>query len=391
MKLNKDDKTLHEIASLVEYAFLKRNSVVNDPNFLSRYEHSDGYGEFHDGELKSYVMANKFESMIFNAPVKMAGVGYVSSYPENRGRGDISRIMEEILNDCYKNDVPLSNLAPFSESFYRQYGYENAIYQKIISFAGASLRFFKPIKDGQILRAKADDEQILSLVKQVYNRAINSGDEKNTIVRAKWWWERLKTYYPDRFVAVYLDEQSQPRAYMFYKFEQDNFVVDEFFYENSLATKALLSYMGSHAASFKQFKIAMPEGSTLEELFPEIHTLKISLEPYMMSRIIDFGKILSIVKIKSPFSSVKLEVTGDNYCQWNNGVWKIHNNLDQPNTIEKSTNAALMDYSADIRTWTKILLGHLSLEQGIELGLVEKYTDKEIHFASGKVSFYDYF
>lgn len=86
----------------MEYAFSKNNDVTKDPNFLTRYEHSDGYGEFHEQKLMSYAMANKFESQIFSKKVKMAGVGYVASYPENRGRGDISRIMNEILAECHK-------------------------------------------------------------------------------------------------------------------------------------------------------------------------------------------------------------------------------------------------------------------------------------------------
>ena len=65
MKLNQDKETLDQIAPLVEYAFLKNNDIREDPNFLSRYNHSMSFGEYKDGHLASYIMVNKFKSMIF--------------------------------------------------------------------------------------------------------------------------------------------------------------------------------------------------------------------------------------------------------------------------------------------------------------------------------------
>ena len=97
MKLNKDSETLDEVVHLIQYAFLKKNDLKKDINFMSRYEHSDGYGTFHDGKLASYIMSNHFESKIFDQEVKMSGIGYVSSYPENRGHGDGILMKQEFL------------------------------------------------------------------------------------------------------------------------------------------------------------------------------------------------------------------------------------------------------------------------------------------------------
>src|SRR5699024_6424227 len=100
----------------------------------------------------------KVESLL--KKVKMGGVGYVASYPENRGQGDINRLMNEIILELYKQNYAISNLAPFSESFYRCYGYENAIYEKMYELNPAYLRFFKPIKEGKIVRGKLKDSNV---------------------------------------------------------------------------------------------------------------------------------------------------------------------------------------------------------------------------------------
>lgn len=76
-------------------------------NFLARYNHSMGFGEYKDGKLASYVMVNEFESRIFAKKLKMDGVGYVSSYPENRGQGDINRLIKEIILEVYKQNYAI--------------------------------------------------------------------------------------------------------------------------------------------------------------------------------------------------------------------------------------------------------------------------------------------
>ena len=102
MKLARDHESLKAITGLIEYAFRKQQPIIDDPLFLSRYEHADSYGMYHDDELTSLVMANHFEIQLFNERVKMAGVGYVSSYPEYRGQGGVSNIMPELLTDLYE-------------------------------------------------------------------------------------------------------------------------------------------------------------------------------------------------------------------------------------------------------------------------------------------------
>lgn len=95
MKLNKDKETLDQIAPLIEYAFFKNNDIREDVNFLSRYNHSMGFGEYKDDDLASYIMVNEFKSRIFAKKVKMGGVGYVASYPENRG------LMKDIILELH--------------------------------------------------------------------------------------------------------------------------------------------------------------------------------------------------------------------------------------------------------------------------------------------------
>lgn len=388
MKLSKDQKTLDQIAPLVEYAFLKNYDVRKDTNFMSRYDHSTGYGEFHDDKLQSYVMVNHFENQVFDHKVKMAGVGYVASYPENRGHGDITRIMKEILADLHNNDVTISNLAPWSETFYRQYGYENAIYQKFYNIKPAMFRYFKPPKTGKLLRGRWSDSDLQKLVLALYEKQLTSGEEQNTVIREKWWWDRFVTYYPGRYAAVYVDENNIPQAYMFYRINGNEFDAEELYFANKTGALGMLSLIGSHISSCSNFKLIMPESSLIEEYFPDQEGIKINVVPYMMSRIVDLPSLISCLKSVGKIDA-NIEVTDDLDCPWNNGIWHISEADNNHLRCQKTDNKP--DYTGSITNWTKVLLGRLSLKQAVKLNLIEKTGNKNLEFKKGVVSFYDYF
>ena len=386
MKLSQNKETLDQIAPLVEYAFLKNNDIREDPNFLSRYNHSMSFGEYKDGHLASYIMVNKFKSMIFAKKVKMGGVGYVASYPENRGQGDINRLMKEIMLELHDQNYAISNLAPFSETFYRRYGYENAIYEKMYQIQPAYLRFFKAVQEGKVVRGRWSDSSLKNAVIKLYQAKLNQDDQRNTVVRAEWWWDRLDTYYPGRSICVYFDKKQQPQGYMFYRIVERNFRVEEMYYQTPQAAKALLSIIASHSSSDLKYYVKMPEESLLEEFFPEQEGITVKILPYMMTRIINIKQVLEASPLVNN-KKLTIEVTNDDIIAENNGVWLI-DNANEPRVREVETDP---DYTASLTNWTKVLLGHLTLKQAVQLGFVKENHPVNTDFVKGDVSFYDYF
>lgn len=387
MKLNKDKQTLDQITPLVEYAFLKNNDIRQDVNFLARYNHSMDFGEYKDGHLASYIMVNEFKSRIFAKKIKMGGVGYVASYPENRGQGDINRLMNEIILELYKQNYAISNLAPFSESFYRRYGYENAIYEKMYELDPAYLRFFKPVKDGKVARGKWSDSDLKEVVIKLYQDKLKQNNQRNTVVREEWWWDRLDTYYPGRFICVYFDKNNQPAGYMFYRIRDREFRVEEMYYKTPQAAKALLSIIASHSSSDLKYYVKMPESSLLGEFFPEQAGLKVQISPYMMTRIINIEQVLDALHLINA-GKINIEITDDEIIDENNGTWEINSTSSE---IKVRKTEKDPDYSGSLTNWTKVLLGHLTLKQAVQLGFIKEYHPVDNDFIKGEVSFYDYF
>ena len=66
----------------------------------------------------------------------------------------------------------------------------------------AYLRFFKPVKEGKVIRGKWSDSTLKEAVIKLYQAKLNQADQRNTVERSEWWWDRLDTYYTGRSVCV---------------------------------------------------------------------------------------------------------------------------------------------------------------------------------------------
>ncbi|MBU5365060.1 GNAT family N-acetyltransferase [Enterococcus devriesei] len=380
MKLTRDQNSLKAITGLIEYAFKKQQPIIDDSLFLSRYEHADCYGVYQDDELTNLVMANHFEIQLFNQRVKMAGVGYVASYPEYRGKGGISTIMLELLSDLHQKGVAVSQLAPFSEDFYRQFGYEPTSRRKTYRIPALAFNYLTSEKRGSVKRGSW--QQMESEIKKLYQRLLMK-QQVGTVVREDWWWERLNHYYAHRFYAVAFNEAGEAKGYLIYRMQGATLLVDELVYEDVFALRKLLTYLKAHVSSFEEFLYHAPVHERIEKCFREQEALSITLEPYMMSRIIDIEQLLPHFPICQ--KEIIIEVTEDQECPWNVGSWLVSQGM-----CRKVQQAG--DIKASIHGWSELLLGELTLAEGIFLGKVTTSKDFDTDvFPKGQQSFYDYF
>lgn len=160
-------------------------------------------------------------------------------------------------------------------------------------------------------------------------------------------------------------------------------VVDELVYENEFALRKLLTYLKSHVSSFEEFLYHAPVHEIIEKCFREQEYFTITLEPYMMSRIIDIEQLLPKLPIYQ--KEIILEVTEDRECPWNVGSWLV-----SQGNCQKVQKAG--DIKASIHGWSELLLGELTLAEALFLGkaTASKGFEAEI-FPKGRQSFYDYF
>lgn len=379
-KISKDNVNLQKTGRVVEYAFNKTYDVTKDANFLSRFENADVYGDFVDETIASAIMVNKYPLMVYGKKLSMGGVGYVASLPEYRGNGGISRLMKELLADLHGQGTAVSNLAPFSERFYRHFGYENTISQKKYDITPAAFSNLIREKGGSITRGTFADEKISAEVISLHD-AVLKENERNTIIREKWWWNRLDSYYSNRNIAV-CHEDGKATGYLIYRISGLDFIMDEFVHETPVSFRRLLNFAGSHNGQCASFSYAAPVHENIEEAFTEHEGITVTLVPYMMSRIIDVKKLLDCMPIAE---NIVLGIQEDALCPWNVGNWV----RDSAEGWHKTDSEP--DISGPITSFAQLLLGEPPLESLISSGKLSGKRIDGFEKLNGKVSFYDYF
>ena len=250
-----------------------------------------------------------------------------------------------------------------------------------------ALKTVKKTSDGEVKYGKWEDLIIQNGAAQLYEIPMHSTNERNTMNRPYWWWQRFQTYYPDRKLAVYFGRVGLPEAYMFYTVNGSNVKVDDLYSTTGDGFRGLLGFLESLGDSSTKYTILTAPNNNLADFFSNQSLLDIKIRPYMMSRIIDFETILSSMKLVNQGTFV-VEVKEDKLCPWNKGSWEI-TKTDKELKISKTDKPG--EIKGTIKSWTKVLLGELTVKEAIQFGEIkgDKYT--KLAFSKGTISFYDYY
>ncbi|MDN6625841.1 MAG: GNAT family N-acetyltransferase [Pisciglobus halotolerans] len=343
---------LNEMLELAYYAFNQgpENKIQKELKILAF--HSTVYGAFEKERLKSQLLVARMNVSLHTAEIPMGGVAFVSSYPEVRGSGNITTLMKRALEGMRQDGMLLSYLAPFSYSFYRQYGYEHVFDQTTYEMNKNDLPQFSNVK-GTMERVRSQNEakQVRDLYQERYTHSVGP------LKREEWIWELKWEQHKDQKAALYFDKEGSPAGYILYHFsarEESVFTIDEMVYLSHEAFKGLWQFVAAHISSFETFSYTTGINEKLTDLFKD-PTMKQSLKPSMMARIVDFPAfILHYPFLERAQAVFYLEVK-DDFAKWNEGLWKVELRP-TGNKIEKVAIRETVDpskiISGTIQHWT---------------------------------------
>ncbi|MGF2144649.1 GNAT family N-acetyltransferase [Vagococcus fluvialis] len=368
-----DKKDIEKVHELGSYAFNMEHTEEQKQAYIEKNKFIDNYVDEVDGEVLSQIVSYPFEVTIKGQVMKMSGIGDVASYPETRGSGGIRNIFSTIFKDLHENGTELSYLAPFSQPFYRKFGYETVFDSEEIRIPKAVITQIKPEKKGKIKRVKWEDEETKAILKEIYRDTLEK--VHGSVIREDYWWQYTMIKKQKR-VAICYDDNNMPQGYLIYGLVgASEFQIFEMAYRNSFALRKLMSFVSSHSGSFNEFvSTNLPDKAVLE-LFTEISGITRKTYSYMMVKIVNFKQFIE----KYPFKEVEKEADfyveiQDNSCEWNNGIFHlvIKNGTA---TCEKVTEAKKIDYSGSIQHFTQVFMGRLTLEKAVWLELIDEKTE----------------
>ncbi|MFW8054168.1 GNAT family N-acetyltransferase [Vagococcus fluvialis] len=371
-----DKKDIEKVHTLGSYAFNMNHTEEQKQAYIEKNTHIDNYVDEVDGEILSQIVSYPFEVIIMGQKMQMSGIGDVASYPEARGTGGIRNIFQMIFKDLYEKGTELSYLAPFSQAFYRKFGYETVFDSQEIRIPKALMNQIKPEKQGKVKRVLWEDDSTKTILKELYKETLEK--EHGTVVREDYWWEYTIAPKKNKRIAICFDDNNTPQGYLIYGLVgASEFQIFEMAYRNNFALRKLMTFVASHNGSFEEFVSTNLLDKKVLELFNEMKEVTRKTYSYMMVKIVNFEAFIN----KYPFKQVanKLEYyleIEDTSCEWNNGVFHVVIENGRA-TCQRTDNAPQIDYSGSIQRFTQVFMGKQSLNDAIWLEEIKKKSDSE--------------
>ncbi|OWA33912.1 hypothetical protein B9G55_16320 [Saccharibacillus sp. O16] len=341
--------------ALAEYAFLYQLTEQQKEERRSRFANEEIWGVFEDNELCAKLALLPLEVYIHGRKVRMGGIAGVSTWPEKRRQGMVSKLLRRALEEMRASGQLLSYLHPFSIPFYRKYGWElftdNKNYlipvEKLPTRRGVPGRVIREVRDIEVLAA-------------IYDRAIPAYN--GPLVRTSSWWEqRVMNGTP--YTAVYYNEAGEAEGYVLYAIENRVWITEEMIWVNETARLGLWDFIVNHDSKLKEVQLKMPSDDPLSLLLPD-PKVKQELEPYFMARIVDAAEFMKVY----PFTALGVSTSfnlriEDRDAPWNEGIWNWTIAPDGKAKLEPAQdadpdNAEAPTISVSIGILTAMLLGY---------------------------------
>ncbi len=316
-----------------------------------------------DGPACAGVYAElPFNTLRGDASLPTGGIAMVGVVPEKRHTGLGGDLMRYALRDMKSKGNLLASLYPFSESYYRQFGYELCGSRLKIS---CRTRFLPKLKAELPIRRLAVDE--LMSVKPCYDTFARQ--RSGLTDRPEYMWERVfgrsaKAPVPTYEMTVYA--MGDPvEAYVILKHDVAFHVdleIREVGWSSARGYETMLVFMRSMAANKSGLIWEEPSDSPfLNRYMVSMPQTPVALDHLIMFRVLDVPGALRALRGPSCNFTLKVE---DTDLPENVGPWRVVSS--GGTTVVDPCDSA--DLTFDIRSFTQAFLGQPSIDDVIRNG-----------------------
>ncbi len=324
--------------SIVEETFSKNDTEI--------------IGAIENDELMAATVINDYEMYWNGMPVRMGGIGAVSTYPEYREKHCIQHILVECLKRMHKKGQIFSLLAPFSYAFYGKYGW--AYGDDMLSIK-IEINDIKPYAGGYY--CKKIDESYTNDLKPLFAKCYDgyNGAVKRRALEWNHQFAMIK-YHKQHAYGVF-DEENNLKGFFAYTLADGVMKMSEWVYEDYDVKRYILQFALVHRAQVEYLIVKVPMGDTV------LHLLKnprqeITLHTGMMVRVVDAMQVL----MDYPYSTTNLTFSlqiQDEYAPWNNGRFDVVVENGISNVTQNESDQEVVDVIVGIQTFSQIAFGFI--------------------------------
>lgn len=312
-RLTDEDSREHNKVASQAYAFgcdINSNAGLTDAQVIGAFE-----GESLMADMRITDAENYFEGSILTC----AGVGGVASKPEYRNRGAVRKLFEAFFNgEMIDKKYDISILYPFSESYYRKFGYE---------IMSKRLELTVPFKELGSAPRNSDVELYDGSQRDELCRLYNSAARKFNLAFKR---DGDCGFSPDpyasaRYTYMWKNAEGEFRSLVNFSVDRPNKIiyVEEIYYLDREALAGALGFLRNYEGNqetviFKNLPLNTPVLNFISNEKPIIQ------KGFNMgcARIIDVESVLNRKKYPEEHGHFSVQIAGDT-VEANNAVFSV--------------------------------------------------------------------
>lgn len=273
-----------------------------------------------DGEMMSTLTVPAYRMWFDGQPVRMGGIGGVSTLPQYRRRGGIRGCFEALLPELYRREYDFSYLFPFSTAFYRKFGYESCVQKQLVTVDLRGLRDNYFTGTYRLAEPGRDLSADVCAVDVCWHRACNM-----SVLHSRedyGWVAKLDPAAGGRYLYVWYDSDV-PSAYVLFQPEGTTLRCDRFHFTSARGFRALLGLLQTMSSDRSHARFYLPESKALRYLLPEWSLGAVGWQ-------ILSGGMVRVIRVQEVLKKAKCLGTGrvtlairDPQIPQNNGTFRI--------------------------------------------------------------------
>jgi predicted acetyltransferase len=321
------------------------------------------YGAFDEqGRLYAKLKHCPFRMLFDGHWVKMSGVASVASLVEARGKGAVREIFRQLLRQQRQEGWLFSTLYPFSNAYYRQFGYDICNANEIYTFPCKALAAHTKNSCCEAsLGLPEDDSAPYELIFAEFIRGRNFSVSRT----AEMWSRRLSPDpYKDKTYRYLLrDEQQCPVAYVIFTpgsvDGSRSIKVTDYAFVDAAAGRDLLGFLGTLSAQYAKVEISLPSDLDLAVALPEAYECCKSWRACGQGRVLDVQAVLELMRYPRESGSFSLAVE-DAFLPEVSGAFRVNFAADGSRSVEPCA-ADKVDLRCSQECFTQLCLGFRDL------------------------------
>lgn len=285
--------------------------------------------------------------------VTMGGIGGVATLPQYRRGGAIRRCFEAALPDMAARGMALSYLYPFSNAFYRRFGYEIACDEVRWRLKLALLPSLDAPGRWQLQCGERDMTADIRAIDEAracrYNCAVFGGD-------TEYRWTAADPFVTRDYCHVYYDAEGRPSAYAVIQARPgQDLVCKRCGFGDRQGLLGLLALLKRYAADHACAVLPMPADVDPRALLPEFSLggVERTVAQRGMARVISVEKVLSLARMKGE-GALRVAVR-DGQIPENCGTFQVRFAPNAANDVQRTD--AAPDVELTIQDFSRLILG----------------------------------